>query len=423
MSIFLIILFFVLSFCGIPLAISLGLSSIVTVFYYDLPLTIVTRLMYSSMNSFVMVAVPLFVLAGNVMQEGGVSDRIFESANSWMGRFRGGIGHVNVIASFIFGGISGSSVADVATLGPMEIKAMTDENYPKPFAASLTMVTSTLSSVVPPSILMIVASVAANQSVSRCLAGGFGPALSLAGMFLIYNYFYAKKNKCGIVKNRNAKEILLIFIKAIPALLSPIIILIGMFSGFVTPTESAALAVVYTLLISKLIYKKLNIKQIPKMVISAGVTSGTILLVAMTASVATYVFAVDQLPMKISSFLLGISSNPSIVMLLIGLIFIVIGMFLDITAAILLLTPVLMPASNAVGVDPIHFVVFMITALSIGLSTPPVGVCLYSTALVSGLSIEKITKAAWPFYVMLFGFIILHAVTPGISLFFANLFT
>ena len=423
MSIFLIILFFVLSFCGIPLAISLGLSSIVSVVYYDLPLTIVTRLMYSSMNSFVMVAVPLFVLAGNVMQEGGVSDRIFESANSWMGRFRGGIGHVNVIASFIFGGISGSSVADVATLGPMEIKAMTEENYPKPFAASLTMVTSTLSSVVPPSILMIVASVAANQSVSKCLAGGFGPALSLAGMFLIYNYFYAKKNNCGIVKNRNAKEILSIFIKAIPALLSPVIILIGMFSGFVTPTESAALAVVYTLLISKFIYKKLNIKQIPKMFISAGVTSGTILLIAMTASVATYVFAVDQLPMKISSFLLGISSNPSIVMLLIGLIFIVIGMFLDIIAAILLLTPVLMPASTAVGVDPIHFVVFMITALSIGLSTPPVGVCLYSTALVSGLSIEKITKAAWPFYVMLFGFIIFHAVTPGISLFFANLFT
>jgi tripartite ATP-independent transporter DctM subunit len=423
MSIFLIVLFFVFSFLGIPLAISLGLSSIVTLMYFDLPLTIVTRLMYSSMNSFVLVAVPLYILAGNVMQGGGVSDRIFKAANSWMGRFRGGIGHVNVIASFIFGGISGSSVADVATLGPMEIKAMTSENYPKTFAASLTMVTSTLSSVVPPSILMIIAAVAANQSVSRCLAGGFGPAICLAVTFMTYNYFFAKKHNCGIVKNRSGKEIFSIFIKSFPALLSPVIILVGMFSGIVTPTESAALAVVYTLLISKFIYKKLDVKQIPKMVISAGVTSGTILLVAMTASIATYVFAVDQLPLKISNFLLGISSNPAIVMLLIGVIFIIIGMFLDITAAILLLTPVLMPTATAVGVDPIHFVVFMITALSIGLSTPPVGVCLYSTALVSGLSIEKISKAAWPFYVILFVFIIIHAVTPDISLFFANLFT
>ncbi|MGP1419504.1 MAG: TRAP transporter large permease, partial [Sphaerochaetaceae bacterium] len=271
MSFFLIIAFFILSFAGIPLAVSLGVSSILTVLVYELPLTIVTRLMYTSMNSFLLVAVPLFVLAGNVMQGGGVSDRIFEAANSWMGRFKGGIGHVNVIGSFIFGGISGSSVADVATLGPMEIKAMTDEGYPKAFASALTMVTSTLSSVVPPSILMIVAAVAGNQSVGRCLAGGFGPAVCLSALFLVQNYLYARKHNCGRVVKRSGKDILAILVKALPSLFAPVIILIGMFTGIVTPTESAALAVVYTLIISIFVHKKMKWSEFPRMVINAGI--------------------------------------------------------------------------------------------------------------------------------------------------------
>lgn len=408
---------------GIPLAVSLGLSSILTVLIYDLPITIITRLMYTSMNSFLLVAVPLFILAGTVMEKGGVADRIFNAANSFVGRFRGGIGMVNIIASFIFGGISGSSVADVGSLGPLEIKAMTDEGYKKDYSASLTMVTSTLSSVVPPSILMIVAAVAGNQSVGASLAGGFGPAITLSVIFMIQNYFIARKHGYGIVVRRGFKEILKIVAGSIPALFSPIIILFGMFSGFVTPTEAAALAVIYTVFVSSVIYKKMPWKQFPRMIIKSGVTAGTILLVAMTASVATYVFAVDQLPMKVSSFLLGISQSPGIVMIFMGLIFIIVGMFLDITAAILLITPVLMPTAIQVGVHPVHFVVFMVTALSIGLSTPPVGVCLFATSLVSGISIEKIVRASWPFYATIFTFICVFAVTPEISLFFVRLFT
>jgi tripartite ATP-independent transporter DctM subunit len=423
MSLFLLGIFFLLSFLGIPLAVSLGLSSILTVVIYDLPITIITRLMYTSMNSFLLVAVPLFILAGTVMEKGGVADRIFNAANSFVGRFRGGIGMVNIIASFIFGGISGSSVADVGSLGPLEIKAMTDEGYRKDYSASLTMVTSTLSSVVPPSILMIVAAVAGNQSVGASLAGGFGPAITLSVIFMIQNYFIARKHGYGIVVRRGFKEILKIIAGSIPALFSPIIILFGMFSGFVTPTEAAALAVIYTVFVSSVVYKKMPWKQFPQMIIKSGVTAGTILLVAMTASVATYVFAVDQLPMKVSSFLLGISQSPGVVMIFMGLIFIIVGMFLDITAAILLITPVLMPTAIQVGVHPVHFVVFMVTALSIGLSTPPVGVCLFATSLVSGISIEKIVKASWPFYVTIFIFICVFAVTPEISLFFVRLFT
>ena len=423
MSVFLLIVFFILSFLGIPLAISLGLASIGTVLIYGLPITIIARLMYTSMNSFLLVAVPLFILAGTVMEKGGVADRIFAAAKSYVGRFRGGLGMVNIIASFIFGGISGSSVADVGSLGPLEIKAMTDEGYEKSYSAALTMVTSTLSSVVPPSILMIIAAVAAGQSVGACLAGGFGPALTISGIFMIQNYLIARRRGYGIRVKRSFREIVGIMIGSLPALFSPVIILFGMFSGFVTPTEAAAIAVLYTLLVSSLVYKKMPWKEFPRMVIGAGITSGTILLVAMTASVATYIFAVDQLPMKVSALMLGLSQSPALIMVLMGFIFIIVGMFLDITAAILLLTPVLMPTAVQVGVNPVHFVVFMVTALSIGLSTPPVGVCLFATSLVSHTSIEKIVKASWQFYVTMFLFISVFAMTPQISLIFVRLFT
>jgi tripartite ATP-independent transporter DctM subunit len=330
---------------------------------------------------------------------------------------------VNIIASFIFGGISGSSVADVGSLGPLEIKAMTDEGYDKGYSAALTMVTSTLSSVVPPSILMIVAAVAAGQSVGACLAGGFGPAIALSAIFMIENYFIARRKGYGKIVKRGFKEIVRTVVDSIPALVSPVIILVGMFSGIVTPTEAAALAVIYTLFVSTFVYKKMPWKEFPRMVISSGVTAGTILLVAMTASVATYVFAVDQLPLKVSTFMLSISQNPNLIMVLMGLIFIIVGMFLDITAAILLLTPVLMPTAVQVGVDPLHFVVFMVTALSIGLSTPPVGVCLFATSLVAKISIEQIVKASWQFYLTLFIFICVFAMTPQLSLVFVRLFT
>ncbi|WP_319558996.1 TRAP transporter large permease [Marispirochaeta sp.] len=423
MSLLLLGLFFILSFLGIPLAVSLGISSIITVVLYDLPITIIARLMYTSMNSFLLVAVPLFILAGTVMEKGGVANRIFNAANSFVGRFHGGLGMVNIIASFIFGGISGSSVADVGSLGPLEIKAMTDEGYDKSYSAALTMVTSTLSSVVPPSILMIVAAVAGEQSVSACLAGGFGPAITLSGIFMIQNYIIARKNGYGKIIKRTLRSIVDIIARSIPALISPIIILFGMFSGIVTPTEAAALAVIYTIFISTFVYKQMPWRQFPRMIISAGTTAGTILLVAMTASIATYIFAVDQLPLKVSAFLLGFSQNPALIMVLMGFIFIIVGMFLDIIAAILLLTPVLMPAAVQVGVDPVHFVVFMVTSLAIGLSTPPVGVCLFATSLVSKISIEKIVKASWQFYVTIFIFICVFAVSPQISLIFVRLFT
>lgn len=416
MSVLLMLIFFALSLMGIPLALSLGLSVMVTVFSFGLPITIVTRLMYTSMNSFLLVAVPLFILAGSVMGKGGVSDQLFGAANSIVGRMRGGLGHVNIIVSFIFGGISGSSVADVGSLGPLEIKAMTDQGYPKDYSAALTMVSATLSSIVPPSILMIIAAVTANQSVNACLAGGFGPAIILSLMFMIVNSYISIRNNYGQIIKMPFKKVLKTLAYALPSLMSPVIILFGMFSGIVTPTEAAALAVIYTLFISHFFYKTLDWKGLPRLVINAGVTAGTILFIAMTAAVATYIFAVDQLPMKVSVLILGISQNKHVVMLLFALIFIIIGMFMDATAAILLITPVLLPTAQQVGINPVHFVVFMVTCLSIGLTTPPVGVCLFATSLVSKLKIEQLVKAGIPFFICITVFVVLYALVPGITL-------
>lgn len=422
MSWLLLAIFAILSLLGIPLAVSLGLAALITLYLYDFPLSIVPQTMYTSMNEFILVAVPLFILAGNLMERGGMSERIFDFANSIVGRWRGGLGNVNVVASMIFGGISGSSVADVASLGPLEIRAMTKYGYPKPYSAALVMVTSTLAVVIPPSILLIVAAATAGESVGAALAGGLGPGLMLAALFLLANYLISVRRGYGEVMAMSPKESARAFLRAIPALVTPVVILYGIFGGFVTPTEAAALAVVYTFLVSALFYRNLHWRDAPNILIRTGKTTGTILLIAMSASIATYVFAVDGLPAKVSEGLLSISSNEVVIVLLIAVILVVIGMVMDIIAALFLLIPVLLPTAAVVGIDPIHFIVFMVVALGIGLSTPPVGICLFATAYISGLSIERVARAAVLYYLVLFGALLLVALIPAITLWPVRLF-
>lgn len=414
MSWTLLSIFFVFGILGVPLAVSLGLAAAATLVLYDLPVSVVAQSMYTSMNSFLLVAVPLFILAGSVMERGGVSDRIFAAANGVVGRWRGGLGQVNIIASMIFGGISGSSVADVSGLGPLEIRAMTERNYPRPYAAALTMVTSTLASVVPPSILMIIAAATANQSVGAALAGGLGPAVVLLILFAAINYFMSIRRGYGEVEAIPFKAAARQILVAVPALGAPVIILGGIFLGFVTPTEAAGLAVLYTFAVGTIVYRQVRWREVPGLLTRAGVNTGTILLIAMTASVATYIFAIDGLPLKVSGVVLTVSDNPVVVLLLLGAAFVIVGMFMDIIAAILILTPVLMPTATAVGINPIHFVVYLVMALSIGLSTPPVGVCLFATSYVSGLRVERIVQAAVPFYIAMLLALVIIAIFPQV---------
>jgi len=416
MSLTVIAIFFLLLVLGVPLALALGTGVVVALLVFGLPLEMMAQSTFSSMNSFLLIAVPLFVLAGNVMAGGGISERIFNGASVMFGRFRGGLGQVNIAASAIFGGISGSSVADVVSLGKIEIKAMTDHGYPKPYGAALTMATSTLSSVIPPSILMIIAASASGVSVGAALAGGFGPSVIFILVLMVMNYFISVWKKYGEISRESLRESIKTVVVGIPALGGPVVILYGLFGGLFTPTEAAAVAVVYSVVVAMFVYRDMKPRQLPAMLIESGVTTGTILFIAMVASAASYIFTIDGLPARVSAGLTTLTTDPLLMMLLIGVILLIIGAIMDITAAILLTIPILMPTAIATGIDPVHFVVFLVAALSIGLVTPPIGVSLFATAFVAKLPMETIVKSALPHYAVLGGAVILLAVFPDLVL-------
>lgn len=416
MSLTLILIFAVLLALGVPLALALGVGVTVTLMVFGLPLDMMAQSMFSSMNSFLLVAVPLFVLAGNVMAGGGISERIFNGASVIFGRFRGGLGQVNIAASAVFGGISGSSVADVVSLGKIEIKAMTDHGYPKAYGAAMTMVTSTLSSVIPPSILMIIAASSASVSVGAALAGGFGPSVVFILVLMVMNYIIAVRRKYGEISRQTLKEGLKIVVVGIPAMGGPIVILLGLFGGVFTPTEAAAVAVIYSVLVAMFVYRDMRPRQFPAMLVESGVTTGTILFIAMVAGAASFIFTMDGLPARVSAGLTSITTDRTLLMLIIGLILLIVGAIMDITAAILLTIPILMPTAVAAGIDPVHFIVFLVAALSIGLVTPPVGVSLFATSFVAKLPIETIVRAALPHYSVMVVAVVLLALIPELVL-------
>lgn len=413
MSIFLLILFFVLLFLGIPIAASLGISVVATIlFFTDVPLSIVIQSMYSSMNSFVMVAVPLFILAGIIMDEGGIARRIFDFAKSAVGWMRGGLGHVNVFASLIFAGMAGSSIADVASTGRMTINAMTRNGYSLSYSTGLTMISSMLASVIPPSILMVVAASTAGVSVGTALIGGLIPGVILAISYMIYNYFYCKKHDIGAPIKFEMDVLGREFLKAIPALLAPVILIGGIVSGLFTPTEAAAVAVLYTLIVTLFVYKDITFKQLPNMFFRTTKMTGTILFIAVTAQPASWVFEFDGLPARIATAITNFSENHIIILLLVFVFLIIVGMFMDATAAIFLLVPILMPTVTAVGIDPVYFVIFMVMLLSFGLITPPVGVVLYTASSVTGLSVEEVSKTAIRWIILTFFILLIFIFFP-----------
>ena len=416
MSLTLLSIFAVLAVLGVPLAVALGLGTLATLWWYALPLSMITQTMASSINAFLLIAVPLFILAGQIMERGGLSERIFDAAEGLIGRFNGGLGQVNIASSFVFGGISGSSVADIASLGPITIRSMTSRGYPLPYAAALTLITATLATLVPPSILIIVAAAAAGQSVGGALAGGLGPGLLLAFVLGSYNYWASRHYGYGSPVRFDLGRAARSFLRALPSVGAPVIILTGMFSGFVTPTEAAGLAVLYTFVVAGLLHRELGWRDIAELAILAGRTAGSVLLILMVASAATYVFTVDQLPQKASGLLAVFGSSSFVTLLLMGLVFLIVGMLMDIVAAALMLIPVLMPAATAAGVDPMHFLIFMTASLAVGLASPPVGTCLFATSLVSKVSVPRLVRASLPFYAINVAVLILVAAVPQIVL-------
>lgn len=414
-SLALMIIFLVLMFLGVPIAVSLGMASIICIVTMtSLPLSMAAQSMFTSMNSFIMVAVPLFILCGSLMDEGGVADKIYNLAEAMVGWIFGGLGHVSVVVNMLFAGMSGSSVAAIASIGKMSINALEKKGYPKDYATAINLSGSMLASVIPPSILMINAAATANVSIGQALLAGMIPGILIGLIFMIYNYFYCKKHNIGDRIPFSAPKLGKAFVEAIPALLTPVILLGGVYTGFYTPTEGAAIAVVYTVLVSIYIYKNLKWSDLPRIVCKNARSTGTILFVAIAAKPASLLFELDGLPSLVANLIAGISDNRIVILFVLYAFLIVVGMFMDATAAIFILVPILLPAVQAVGVSPLFFVVFLVITLSFGLITPPVGVCLYAAENVTGLPLEKIIKASVPWIALIAISLCVFIFFPGI---------
>jgi tripartite ATP-independent transporter DctM subunit len=417
MSLTLLAIFMGLMVAGVPLAVGLGVASVASlVVFTDVPVSLIIQSMYSSMNSFIMVAVPLFILTGILMDEGGVAEKIFNFANALVGWSHGGLGNVTILSSVIFAGMSGSSVADVASVGRISISAMSKNGYPLGYASALAVITSILATIIPPSILMVIAGSVANISIGQALFAGVVPGFIVAASFMVYNYYYCRKHHVGAKVTFDFGNLGRHFVVAIPALLVPVILLGGMLSGWFTPTEAAAIAVLYTLFISIFVYRSITFRQLPRIFFQTTKITGTILFIAVTAKPAGWIFEYDGLPATVAAAIGGLTQSPLIIMLILYAFLILVGMFMDATAAIYILVPILLPTVMAVHIEPVFFIVFLVITLALGLVTPPVGVCLYAATSITGLRLETLIVHTVPW-------LAITAVTLLIFIFFPVIIT
>jgi tripartite ATP-independent transporter DctM subunit len=327
----------------------------------------------------------------------------------------GSLGSVTVTASMIFGGMSGSSVADVAGLGPIQIKEMVDRNYPLPYASAITLASSILAVIIPPSILMIIYATIANVSVGKALAAGLVPGLLVGILLMAFNTFFAFKNKWRQSLPFSGKLLARTTLKGLPALIAPVIILGGIFTGIFTPTEASAVAFVYCLLVGFFIYRELDVKKLYTIVYEGGRTTGIVALELASGLLFSNLMTIEGIPEILTASLLNLSENPVVIMILINIVLLIAGAFLNPGFSIIVFTPLLLPIAKGIGFDPLHFGVIMIANLALGLITPPVGACLYVGSVVSGLPVEKLIKSLLPFYLVLLAGLILIIIMPSLS--------
>ncbi len=410
-------LLFVLMMIKIPISFALGISSVITAIYLKIPLLIIFQKMVSGMNSFTFLAVPFFILTAQIMQEGGISNKLIQFANVIVGRIRGGTAMVNIIASMFFGGISGSSAADVSSIGAMLIPAMEKEGYDKDYSVAVTVTSSVQGVIIPPSQNMIYYSLAAGGiSISKLFLAGYIPGILLGVSLMIPAYYIAVKRDYPAGKVISLKESMSIVKDAILGLITVIIIIGGIIGGIFTATESAAVAGVYALFITIFVYKNMTLQKLKNVLVSSSKTLAMIMAIIATSSSFGVLLAYLKVPTLVANFFLSISNNPVIIMFMINVVLILLGMVMDMGVLILLLTPILLPVATSVGIDPIHFGIIMVLNLGIGLCTPPVGTSLFIGCAIAELPIEKSIRAFIPFYAaMIISLIIIMAV-PQLSL-------
>jgi len=417
-----ILLFLVLIVLKVPIAVCLGFPTFLYIWVNGIPLSVLSHRMVNALNSVPLLAVPLFILAGNLMNTSGISDRIFRSARIFVGRMKGGLAQVNIVASLIFSGISGAALADVGGLGNVEIRAMRDQGYPDEQSAAITAASATIGPIFPPSIPLIIFGTVAEVSGIRLLIAGIVPALIITVSLMLQVAYMARKHDWPKdTVSQSLREKARILGSSLPALLAPLILILGLISGTFSPTELAGFTVFYMILINYLFYHELSLKRFILILRDTLVSTANILFIVSAAAIFAWVLTVEQLPVKISHLFLSITQNPALLLLLVNLLLFIVGMFMESIAAILVFTPLIVPPLVGLGVDPVHLGIVVVLNLMIGLITPPVGMSLYMVSIVSGVPVPRVIRTIVPYYIPLVLSLLIVTFVPSLSVFLPNL--
>lgn len=411
----------VLMLSGMPIAYSLGIASAGYMLMSGTSLAMMAQRMVNGANSFTMLAIPFFFMAGELMNISGVTDKIINMAKALVGHFKGGLAQVNIVASVFFAGVSGSATADTAALGSTLIPKMVEEGYDLDFAAAITVASSCVGPIIPPSITLVLYGILAGEDVGKLLIAGIVPGVIIALFQMVYTHFYAVKMDYPSYPKATPREMGKAMTSGFSALMMPIIIIGGTLSGVFTPTESAAVAVLYGIIIGFFIYRNLKVPQFYESLKRVGVQSMNNMFILAAAACFSWVLTITKAADVLVNLMLGISTNQYVVMLMILALLMFIGFFMQASQALVVLTPMLLPVIKAVGIDPIHFGIVMVVALTFGGCTPPVGSMLFVVNSITKMGFARLTKAMVPLYIPLLGALLVIAFVPQFSLFLPGL--
>ena len=409
-----IILLLGLAFLGFPIYIALGIGTLAALNMAGMPALVLPQKLFAGMSSSSRLAIPCFILAGNIMSR-SITVKLIDIANAIIGWIRGSVAVVTVLASALFGAISGSGVATASAIGGITIPAMQREGYPSEFSTAIASISSILGPIIPPSITLIVYASITNVSVSQLFMGSVIPGILLAGSLIVYALVYGKRKNLPAHEKQTPKQIGHAFKEGIWALLMPIIILGGIFGGIFTPTEAAAVAVVYALIISLTVYRDMKLSELPQVFVEASVSTATIMMMVGLSKASSYVVVTSGLPQQLLDVFTSITSNRIVILLLLNLLFLIIGMLMEANAAIIMMTPILTPLLTALNIDALQFGIVMRFNLCIGLVTPPVGLCLLICNQIAKTRLMKALKAMMPMLLISVTVLMLITYIPALT--------
>lgn len=401
---------------GVPIYAALGLAAVAFVALSGMPPDIVPQKLAQSINSFPLLAAPLFILMGNIMNSSGITDRIFGFATACVGWVRGGLCHANILASVIFAGMSGSAVADAGGVGALEIRAMKQAGYDAETAAAITAASATIGPIIPPSLPMVIYGVSADVSIGGLFLAGIVPGLLMAGALAVMVSAVARRRNLPRHAFPGLRELWVAYKRAHWALMTPVILFGGMMAGIMTPTEAAAVATVYALFLGLVVYREFDLRHLPRLIVDTVETTGMVLALVMAAAALAWCLSIARVPQTLAPLIVDHIGNPLLFLLAVNALLLLVGCFMEALAAMLILIPILTPVAAQLGIDPIQFGVIFVLNLMVGTITPPVGVVLFITSRLAGISFEAMSRAIVPWLLPLMGVLLALSLWPALTL-------